>query len=432
MKKRNVLAVVLTGSILAGVFAGCGNINAELLTTKEMKKEDEAKDGKELMQNDMIAEPVSDADALWSFSYHMLKENLDSTNPVLSPLSAYLAMGMVGLGAKGDTLAEFEHVMGVGMQETAETLMQALPNWVVDTSDDKEKSVLEVANSVWLDETMEPGEDWIHDVSDIYGAEAYRGVLSSTSVMKDMNLWVEKKTHSLIKNFLSEPLSRETKMALVNAIYFNGKWVADFDKKSTCKEAFTTTDGKTQQVDMMYDRRTEFYVKNEKMDGVVMDYRYGNMALVALKPTAGQSVREMYEALTYEELTSLLNSGRNQQVKLKLPKFEVEFDQELNETLQNMGIQRAFVDGQADFSGLGQTKSGDSLYISLVRQKAVVKLDEEGTEAAAVTIVETKATSAAPPKDPIEVYFDEPFLYMIMDMESRTPLFMGVMDNPVE
>ena len=386
----------------------------------------------ETMQNNVITEPVSNAEAMWTFSYQMLKENLDSTNPVLSPLSAYLAMGMVGLGAEGDTLAEFEDVLGAGTHETAEMLMQELPNWIEDTSDDKEKSVLEVANSIWLDETMEPGEEWLSDVSDIYRAEAYRGVLSSTSVMKDMNLWVEKKTHSLIKNFLSEPLSRETKMALVNTIYFNGKWVKDFKKESTRKETFITADGQTKQVDMMHDRRNEFYIRNGKMDGVVMDYRYGNMALVALKPTAGQSVREMYEALTYEELISLLDSGSNQQIILKMPKFEVEFDKELNETLQNMGIQKAFVQGQANFGRLGQTKAGDSLYIGLVRQKAVVKLDEEGTEAAAVTIVEMKATSAAPPSDPIEVYFDEPFLYMIMDMESKTPLFMGVMDNPVE
>ena len=126
-----------------------------------------------------------------------------------------------------------------------------------------------------------------------------------------------------------------------------------------------------------------------------------------------------------------MDSGKVQNINLKLPKFEVEFDKELNETLQNMGIKLAFDNEQADFTSIGFTDNGLPLYISLVRQKAVVKLDEEGTEAAAVTmVVMNECASTESTEKPIEVFFDEPFLYMIMDMESRTPLFMGVMDDP--
>ena len=411
--------------MLTGLLAGCSiSGSSEILTSETTQGVADV--------ISVVEEPVADEDAMWIFSYNMLKENLDETNPVLSPMSAYLAMGMVGLGAKGDTLAEFENTMGKGMQTTAGTLMQELPNWLNDTREEK-KSVLNVANAVWVDETMHPDENWVKNVSDIYSAEAYRGVLSSEGVKKDINRWVEKKTNSLIKEFLSEPLDVETKMALFNTIYFYGEWVSEFEKNSTYKEDFTTTDGRIKQVDMMHDERTEFYIKNENMDGVVLDYRYGNMALVALKPTAGQTVREMYEALTYEELAGLLDNGSSELIKLKLPKFEVEFDKKLNETLQNMGIKRAFDEQLADFTGLGYTDNGIPLYISLVRQKSVVKLDEKGTEAAAVTMVAmNECAMALPEMPPIEVYFDEPFLYMIMDMESKTPLFMGVMDNPVE
>lgn len=423
--KKKYLAVGLIGSMLTGLLAGCSiSGSSEILTSETTQGAADV--------ISVVEEPVADEDAMWIFSYNMLKENLDETNPVLSPMSAYLAMGMVGLGAKGDTLAEFENTMGKGMQTTAGTLMQELPNWLNDTREEK-KSVLNVANAVWVDETMHPDENWVKNVSDIYSAEAYRGVLSSEGVKKDINRWVEKKTNSLIKEFLSEPLDVETKMALFNTIYFYGEWVSEFEKNSTYKEDFTTTDGRIKQVDMMHDERTEFYIKNENMDGVVLDYRYGNMALVALKPTAGQTVREMYEALTYEELAGLLDNGSSELIKLKLPKFEVEFDKKLNETLQNMGIKRAFDEQLADFTGLGYTDNGIPLYISLVRQKSVVKLDEKGTEAAAVTMVAmNECAMAMPEKPPIEVYFDEPFLYMIMDMESKTPLFMGVMDNPVE
>jgi serpin B len=423
--KKKWIAVLLMSSMLTGMLTGCSTGRSSELLTSEVIQGD-------TVLTPVATEPVSDEDAMWTFSYNMLKENLEDTNPVLSPMSVYLAMGMVGLGAKGDTLAEFENVMGKGLQNTADTLMKDLPTWLNDTREEK-KSVLNVANAVWVDETMNPDENWVKNVSDIYGAEAYRGVLSSAGVQKDINKWVEKNTNSLIKEFLSEPLDAETKMALFNTIYFYGEWVSKFEKNSTYLDEFTTADGQIEKVDMMHDERTEYYVKNEQVDGVVLDYRYGNMAFVALKPTAGQTVREMYEALTYEELADLLDSGSNELMKLKLPKFEVEFDKELNETLQNMGIQKAFDEELADFTGLGYTENGLPLYISLVRQKAVVKLDEEGTEAAAVTmVVMNECAMAMPEKPPIEVYFDEPFLYMIMDMESKTPLFMGVMDNPVK
>ena len=424
MKKKWV-AVLLMGSVLTGMLTGCSVSGSSELLTSEI-----VQGGTEITP--VVTEPVADEDAIWTFSYNMLKENLDETNPVLSPMSAYLAMGMVGLGAKGDTLAEFENTMGKDMQNTAGTLMKDLPTWLNDTREEK-KSVLNVANAVWVAETMNPDEGWVKNVSDIYTAEAYRGVLSSAGVQKDINKWVEKKTNSLIKEFLSEPLDVETKMALFNTIYFYGEWVSEFEKNSTYLDEFTTADGQVEKVDMMHDERNEYYVKNEQMDGVVLDYRYSNMAFVALKPTAGQTVREMYEALTYEELSELLDNGSSELMKLKIPKFEVEFDKNLNETLQNMGIRKAFDERLADFTGLGYTENGVPLYISLVRQKAVVKLDEEGTEAAAATMVAMKECAMAmPEKQPMEVYFDEPFLYMIMDMESKTPLFMGVMDNPVD
>ena len=424
MKKKWIVSWLL-GSIAASMLTGCSlGSSSEPLTTKI--------DDREQIGSGIIAEPVTDEDAMWTFSYNMLKENLEESNPVLSPMSAYLAMGMVGLGAKGNTLTEFESTMGKGMQSTAGKLMQELPTWLNDTREEK-KSVLDVANAIWVDQTMHPDENWVKNVSNIYAAEAYRGVLSSEGVKRDINRWVENKTRSLIKEFLSEPLDSEAKMALFNTIYFYGEWVNKFEESSTYLDEFTTTDGNMENVDMMHDQRTEFYIKNKKMDGVVLDYRYGNMAFVALKPTAGQTVREMYETLTYEELSELLDNGSQESIKLKLPKFEVEFDKKLNETLQNMGIKQAFDAEFADFTGLGYTDNGISLYISLVRQKAVVKLDEEGTEAAAVTmVVMNECAMAVPEKAPIEVYFDEPFLYMIMDMESKTPLFMGVMDNPVK
>lgn len=427
MKKSKLVALLLVCSMLTA----CGG-GSRMLVPPEIEPTGQSVSSEPLVSgNEPEPLEVTDEDAVWEFSHRMLQENLNESNPVLSPASAYLALGMVGLGAKADTLAEFERTMGQEFAATAGGLMQAIPNWM-QAKEDEEIMPLSVANSVWVDDTMHPEEAWLSKVNDLFTAEVYQGVLSSEATKRDINKWVEKKTNSLIKEFLSEPLDTEAKLALFNTIYFKGDWVSEFEKNDTYKEEFTTTSGDVKTVEMMHDYgRYEFYVKNDNMDGVVMDYRNGNMAMVMLKPTAGQTVREMYENLTYEELTALLDSGKVQNINLKLPKFEVEFDKELNETLQNMGIKLAFDSEQADFTGIGFTDNGLPLYISLVRQKAVVKLDEEGTEAAAVTmVVMNECASAEFVGKPIEVFFDEPFLYMIMDMESRTPLFMGVMDDP--
>ena len=424
MKKCRWIAVVLMCSMLTA----CG-IGSRRLVPPDINPTEQGTGE----TNPIDVEPldVVDENAVWEFSHRMFLESLNDTNPVLSPMSAYLALGMVGLGAKEDTLAEFELAMGPHFKTTAAELMQSIPSWMT-AKEDADILPLNVANSVWVDDTMNPEEAWLQEVNDLFAAEVYQGVLSSEAIKRDINEWVEKKTNSLIKEFLSEPFDIETKLALLNAIYFKGDWVNEFEKNSTYKEDFTTTDKGIKKVDMMHDYgRNEFYVKNDTLDGVVMDYRNGSMAMMVLKPTAGQTVREMYENLTYEEFHALLDNGTVQNIKLKIPKFEVEFDKNLNETLQNMGLRLAFDDTKADFTGIGYTENGLPLYISLVRQKAVVKLDEEGTEAAAVTmVVMNECTSAMPVEQPIEVFFDEPFLYMIMDKESRTPLFIGVMDDP--
>ena len=427
MKKSRWIALILMCSMLTA----CGG-GSTMLVPSEIEPTEQNLISETLAGgNGVESLKVTDENTVWAFSHRMLRENLNETNPVLSPVSAYLALGMVGLGAREDTLAEFESTMGQGFRTTAGSLMQAIPDWM-QAKEDEKIMPLTVANSVWVDDTMNPKAAWLTEVNDIFAAEVYQGVLSSESTKRDINKWVEKKTNSLIKEFLSEPLDAEAKLALFNSIYFKGDWVSEFEKNSTYIEEFTTTTGDVEKVDMMHDYgRNEFYVKNDNMDGVVMDYRNGSMAMVMLKPTAGQTVREMYESLDYEELAALLDSGKVQNINLKLPKFEVEFDKNLNETLQNMGIRQAFDSAHADFTGIGLTENGLPLYISLVRQKAVVKLDEEGTEAAAVTtVVMNECAAVESTEKPIDVFFDEPFLYMIMDMKSRTPLFIGVMDDP--
>ena len=146
------------------------------------------------------------------------------------------------------------------------------------------------------------------------------------------------------------------------------------------------------------------YFKGKDYDGVVLPYRGEDMAFVAIKPTEGQTVRELFGNLTDSDLKNILDVEDYTTVNLKLPKFDITFDQILNESLQNMGIRDAFTKGVADFSGMSKNGTKD-FFISLVRQKAVIKVDEEGTEAAAVTAVLMEGMAAEKPMQPLEVYF---------------------------
>lgn len=393
-----------------------GNTEPEVIADK----------GKEV--NGEHHENVADEDAIWLFSQRLLMENMEEQNPVLSPVSVYLAMGMIGLGADGETLAELQQVMGTGMQETSRNLMSKATE-LGDDSKAENQLRLNIANSVWIDQEIQPADTWIQQLSDYYAAESFQLELSSNQAMEAMNDWIENKTEGLIQDFLSEPLSQQTRLALINTVYFYGQWKKDFEKRNTHQEDFTEEDGTLRQVDFMNQYFTYHrYFEGDGFDGVILPYRDGNMAFVAIKPTAGQSVREMLGDLTREQISDLLDVEETTLVNLKLPKFEWEFDKELNNSLIHMGIVKAFDKETADFSKMS-SEGMKEFFIGLVRQKAVIRVDEKGTEAAAVTMVMLESAVKSV-EQTVDVFFDEPFLYMIVDLETQTPYFMGIMDNP--
>ena len=191
------------------------------------------------------------------------------------------------------------------------------------------------------------------------------------------------------------------------------------------------------QVEMMNLYSTDLeYLSNDFMEGVLLPYQNNGencsdaLAFIALKPIGENHIREVYQKLTDKVIADILSNKQTEIVNLKLPKFEVTFDKKLNESLMNIGLVECFDEEKANFDQLGRTIYGDTLYINLVRQKAKIIVDEEGTEAAAATEVLMKERSAMIMTDPKELYFNEPFIYIIMDMETEVPLFIGILDNP--
>lgn len=426
MKAR--IAAIILG--VCCICCACGS-KTHNLTPQNTKKEDSKTS--EVLKNTEVTEKedvVSVEDSLWHFSYALFDQNIEQKNPVLSPVSAYLALGMVELGAKEDTLTEFELVLGKDAQEISKNLLEIMPTWLQDTKGD---NALELANSAWLDTDLEAEQTWLNDVGSLYMAEIFQTELSSNAARKDINDWVEKHTHSLIKNFLTKNLEATEQMVLCNTVYFKGEWKHKFDEPQTRKRTFSLEDGTTKEVEMMQGKEWNLpYFQSEDAQGVILKYRDGSMGLVALKPENGKTVREIYENLTQQKLEALLDDAKETLVNIRLPKFEIEMDVKLNESLKQMGLQKVFDENMADLTGIGVSQTGYPIFVGSVRQKAIVKLDEEGTEAAAVTaaMLESASEEKSDTKKPIDVYFDEPFLYMIMDLESKTPVFIGIVDEP--
>ena len=219
-------------------------------------------------------------------------------------------------------------------------------------------------------------------------------------------------------------------MYLVNALAFEDKWEEEYMAHQIRDGIFTKEDGTRQNVDMMWSEENRYY-ENDLCTGFRKYYRSGEpnrFAFVALLPKEGVSLQALVNGLDGKHLQKFLAQPEEATVVAAIPEFETEFDVQMGEILEEMGMTDAFDDEKANFSGMG-TYAGEDLFISRVLHKTFISVAEQGTRAGAATVVEM-APEAAPPTEPEEikrVILDRPFLYMIVDTSSNTPIFMGTL-----
>lgn len=445
MKKNNMTnTICLSTAMLLTVCAlgGCagGNVSAVSVPrqpepTEQESKKDEEKPVSKTVKAD-FSETVASYDDLNEFSYKFFAENMDEENPVLSPVSAYIALSMAGIGAENNTKEEFESVLGdeADVKALCQKLMTSLPTETKDTT-------ITLANSAWIDDTYTVKDDWLSEIDSVMYSEVFRESLSSSKVPGLMNAWIEEKTNGLIDKMIDRPFDGYTKLVLFNTVYFKAKWADPFEVYDVYTDRFYREDKEEIDAEIMHKESNMEYLSNDFAEGLIFPYRKdaeddGNFALVALKPAdEDMKVRELYEKLTPSVVNELIKNKSTELVNTKLPKFELTFDKVLNESLVNMGLKSAFEPEKADFSRIGAEyieNSDENLYINMVRQKAKIIVDEEGTEAAAATMVTMDCGAALIEILPKEVFFDRPFVYMIMDMDNEMPLFIGILDSPAE
>ena len=391
-------------------------------------------------------------ESVQKFGYDLFRQNMQEKNPILSPLSVYLTLAMAGCGADGTTKAEFIKVLGDNMSSFSADIINIF-------SVKEEDMNLSIANSAWIDRKFTVNETWTNTIKSLMGADVFLTELPSYETMNNINRWVAMQTNGLIDQMLTEPLEpkERIRLALFNTIYFKGKWENPFKASDTHKEDFYVLDeGKENclrrrsiQVDMMRNKTAELeYVSNDFAEGVILPYltnqrmHFGfsdcqntgkehckRLGFFALKPKTRYSVRDVYNKLSKCIIRKMLSNRKWESIDLKLPKFKSTFDVNLVESLTKIGLTECFNENKANLSLMGKDAiTGSTLFVSLVRQNAVLKVDEEGTEAAAST--ELLGCLRAMLRPQKELYFNEPFLYMLLDMERELPLFIGILDNP--
>ena len=339
---------------------------------------------------------------------------------VYSPLSITYVLSMVNTAAEGTTRTELQNTLGFGNGEIKEvngfckTLIDGLPK--VDTS-----VQIHIANAIYVNKDYTLKKRFQQDMKGYYGANAESLDFSSPKTLNRINGWCNSKTNGLIPRILNE-VDPEAVSYLLNAIYFKAAWVHPFKEHNTKMENFTTANG-TEKLPMMCQNDKFLYMKNEVFAAVDLPYGdWRKWRMTVILPEKGKNISDVIDYLA-KEGTSFLSNMKRRDVDLKLPRFETESTtDDLIGTLKKMGIIRAFDGSQAEIRNM----CNRDVYISNMLQKAHIKVDENGSEAAAVTeTVVFACVSASEPKPTVVFHADHPFVYLICDASSDVILFVG-------
>lgn len=349
-----------------------------------------------------------------------------SFSTLVSPLPAAMALSMAANGAEGDTLAQFQEVLGGGAD--LDEINAAWAQLAGDYCALGGSTEFTVANSLWENGTGGVSRDFAAKCQGGYGAELYRANLSALRIVDDVNGWVGEKTNGLISNIIDQPFDENTALLLINALYLKNTWAMEFEPLHTQEGEFHHAGDFTTTVKFLRHFDTSLsYIQGENAQGVVLPYDDGRLGFVAIMPDLYPDSPDLGEWLNRLEgngLTKLIDRREDAPfLNFAMPKFEAEWKGNLEEILPLLGLKDAFIPGTANSSAMGDNPEG--YYITQVVHAAKIAVNEKGTEAAAATIVDMAPGSARPPEDGITLILDRPFLYGVIDLQSGVPLFLG-------
>lgn len=365
-------------------------------------------------------------------------------NKILSPYSLSSLLGILANGAGSETYTQMMGLLHMDESQDMYSLTRELTNldaslnnvkscggWLRCKfsrwfkSDNKARAFI-AANALWADESFTYKKSFLTLTENNKGIHFQRVnfIQASEQARKKINRWVEKNTQGYIRELLpAGAVTGYTRLVLTNALYFKGIWEIPFKRDQTQSQPFKLDSGESLSVPMMQQKDKFFYAENDHLQMLELPYAKSTLAMIILLPRAGHSLQDIQQTLNGALFSQLLLESYKQEVMVSLPKFSVESTfNGLGKTLQAMGLTDAFNE-KANFSNMTE----DTLMISDVIQKAVIKVDEEGTVAAAATATLMAGTAYMPP---VVFQADHPFLFVIYDRKSGVLLFMGQVVNP--
>lgn len=355
-----------------------------------------------------------------------IREESDEENIMISPLSISVALAMAYNGADGTTKTEMEEALKLNGLTTEE--INASYDLLIDALQSLDEEVIfEIANAIFYADGFSVKPGFLTVNRDVYDAEVQSLDFSSPSAVETINNWVAAKTNDKIPTIIDQ-LSPLDRMVLLNAIYFNGIWSKEFDEDGTKMLPFKKLDGTTYETPMMNKEDQLEYTTNALFQAVKLPYGNGQYNMLVFLPSSGKKSADVLDELNHTNWKNWADDfTMEEQVVVTMPRFKFAFEMPLNDVLKEMGMKKAFDSALADFSKI----TDDDLYISSVLHKSFIDVNENGTEAAAVTSV-TFTTTSMPVDPPEKIYFtvDKPFVFAITEKDTNAILFIGEVQNP--
>jgi serpin B len=382
---------------------------------------------------DAVAKLAQGSNAFGFDLYQRLRKT--QGNVVFSPASVTTALAMTWGGAKGDTAAQMKKVLH--LDGTADEVMTTSGKLAASLEDPNRPIKFRIANQLFGEKTYKFEQPFLDKTKAAYGAPLelldFQNAPEPSRVR--VNGWVEGETEKRIKDLIpKDAIKPDTRLVLVNAIYFLGDWEDPFEKDKTSKAAFFTTKTEKKDVSMMNRTGGYKYVQKDGLKALELPYKGGAMSMVVVLPDQVDGLDAVEKSLDAKKLADLGSAMKGERVWAQIPKFEIAppASLDLGDDLKALGMQTAFDRKKADFTGIANPVSAeDRLFIGKVFHKAFVKVDEKGTEAAAATAVVMPKAGAAP-QQPVEFKADHPFLFFIRDNSSGLVLFMGRVADPTK
>lgn len=361
------------------------------------------------------------------FGFNVFHSLYEEKPILISPLSLSLALSMTACGADGETEKQMTSVLGFSGYSSEEVagyykkMVEALKG--ID-----KKSTFEIANSIWVSKYLNVKEEFVSMVKDNFVSEKRTVDFMDPTVVNQVNKWCSDNTHGKITEIVKS-IPPETVMALVNALYFNGKWGGFKFNDKTNEEDFRTIDESKTKVEMMSASSNFSYASDDSWSMVNLPYGNGAFRMSVILPPVDMKFADAAKSLDADRFIKLSAMARTHPVNLKMPQFKYEYSiDELGDVLVSLGMEDAFDASKADFRKMADVPLGE-IFIRTVKHKTFIDVNTKGTEAAAVTYVGMGIAAAPPVTGTVDFIADRPFFFFISESSTGSILFIGQKTN---